>query len=73
MDDQPLEPGYRFHTEVYGVGERAGAAWDGDLVLKGFGDPTLSTADLDRPQEMDDQPLEPADRRDVVSLLYSVE
>src|SRR4029077_8589033 len=43
-----LGPGYRFHTEVYGVGARAGAAWDGDLVLKGFGDPTLSTADLDR-------------------------
>ena len=43
-----LGPGYRFHTEVYGVGERAGPSWDGDLVLKGFGDPTLSTADLDR-------------------------
>src|SRR4051794_1268476 len=43
-----LGPGYRFHTEVYGVGSRAGAAWDGDLILKGFGDPTLSTADLDR-------------------------
>ena len=43
-----LGPAYRFHTEVYGVGERAGAAWDGDLVLKGFGDPTLTTADLDR-------------------------
>jgi D-alanyl-D-alanine carboxypeptidase/D-alanyl-D-alanine-endopeptidase (penicillin-binding protein 4) len=43
-----LGPGYRFHTEVYGVGARAGTAWDGDLVLKGFGDPTLSSADLDR-------------------------
>ena len=43
-----LGAGYRFHTEVYGVGTRAGAAWDGDLVLKGYGDPTLSTADLDR-------------------------
>ena len=43
-----LGVGYRFHTEVYGVGDRDGAAWDGDLVLKGFGDPTLSTADLDR-------------------------
>ena len=43
-----LGAGYRFHTEVYGVGTRAGAAWDGDLVLKGFGDPTLSTADIDR-------------------------
>ncbi len=43
-----LGVGYRFHTELYGVGARAGAAWQGDLVLKGFGDPTLSTADLDR-------------------------
>ena len=43
-----LGPGYRFHTEVYGTGTRAGATWDGDLILKGFGDPTLSTADLNR-------------------------
>ena len=43
-----LGPGYRFHTEVYGVGGRNGARWDGDLVLKGFGDPTFSTSDLDR-------------------------
>ena len=43
-----LGAGYRFHTEVYGVGARAGSAWNGDLVLKGFGDPTLSSADLDR-------------------------
>jgi len=43
-----LGPGYRFHTEVYGVGERAGPSWDGDLVLKGYGDPTLATSDLDR-------------------------
>jgi D-alanyl-D-alanine carboxypeptidase/D-alanyl-D-alanine-endopeptidase (penicillin-binding protein 4) len=42
-----LGPRYRFHTEVYGVGTRSGHAWDGDLVLRGFGDPTLSTADLD--------------------------
>jgi D-alanyl-D-alanine carboxypeptidase/D-alanyl-D-alanine-endopeptidase (penicillin-binding protein 4) len=43
-----LGVGYRFHTEVYGVGARSGATWEGDLVLKGFGDPTLSTSDLDR-------------------------
>jgi len=43
-----LGAGYRFHTEVYGSGGRDGATWDGDLVLKGFGDPTLSTSDLDR-------------------------
>ena len=43
-----LGTGYRFHTEVYGVGARTGAAWDGDLVLKGFGDPTLSSSDIER-------------------------
>jgi D-alanyl-D-alanine carboxypeptidase/D-alanyl-D-alanine-endopeptidase (penicillin-binding protein 4) len=43
-----LGPGYRFHTEVYGVGTRAGRSWDGDLVLKGYGDPTLTAADLGR-------------------------
>jgi D-alanyl-D-alanine carboxypeptidase/D-alanyl-D-alanine-endopeptidase (penicillin-binding protein 4) len=43
-----LGVGYRFHTEVYGVGTQAGATWNGDLVLKGYGDPTLSTIDLDR-------------------------
>ncbi len=43
-----LGTGYRFHTEVYGVGTRTGAAWDGDLVLKGFGDPTLSSSDIER-------------------------
>ena len=43
-----LGAGYRFHTEVYGTGTRSGATWVGDLILKGFGDPTLSTADLDR-------------------------
>ena len=43
-----LGTGYRFHTEVYGTGTRAGATWDGDLVLKGFGDPTLTTGDINR-------------------------
>jgi serine-type D-Ala-D-Ala carboxypeptidase/endopeptidase (penicillin-binding protein 4) len=37
---------YRFHTEVYGVGTLLGSTWSGDLVLKGFGDPTLTSADL---------------------------
>ena len=43
-----LGAGYRFHTEVYGVGARVGPVWDGNLVLKGFGDPTLTTSDLGR-------------------------
>ncbi len=42
-----LGPGYRFHTEVYGRGAKEGPVWNGDLYLKGFGDPTLTTADLE--------------------------
>jgi len=41
-----LGPAYRFHTELYGVGTREGATWNGDVVLKGYGDPTLTSADL---------------------------
>jgi len=37
---------YRFHTELRGVGSRAGSSWNGDLVLVGYGDPTLATSDL---------------------------
>lgn len=43
-----LGPGYRFHTEVYGTGYRTGATWNGNLILKGFGDPTLAGADIER-------------------------
>jgi serine-type D-Ala-D-Ala carboxypeptidase/endopeptidase (penicillin-binding protein 4) len=41
-----LGPGYRIETAVYGEGELVGRTWSGDLVLKGFGDPTLSLGDL---------------------------
>ena len=43
-----LGPGYRFHTDVVGRGERVGATWDGDLFVKGNGDPTLTSADIGR-------------------------
>ena len=42
-----LGAAYRFHTELYGIGTQQGTTWHGDLVLKGFGDPTLASADLD--------------------------
>jgi D-alanyl-D-alanine carboxypeptidase/D-alanyl-D-alanine-endopeptidase (penicillin-binding protein 4) len=42
-----LGPAFRFHTEVLGVGVRTGSTWSGDLILKGYGDPTLSTPDLE--------------------------
>ena len=41
-----LGPAYRFDTAVYGEGELVGRTWKGDLVLKGFGDPTLTRGDL---------------------------
>lgn len=41
-----LGPSYRFSTDVLGEGELDGAVWRGDIVIKGYGDPTLSTLDL---------------------------
>jgi serine-type D-Ala-D-Ala carboxypeptidase/endopeptidase (penicillin-binding protein 4) len=43
-----LGAGFRFRTELLGVGSRAAATWQGDLVLKGYGDPTLRTGDVNR-------------------------
>ena len=41
-----LGPAFTIETDVLGEGQQAGETWQGDLVLKGYGDPTLSTADL---------------------------
>ncbi len=43
-----LGPTYRFRTEVLGSGNLSGGVWHGDIVLKGFGDPTLTSAGLKR-------------------------
>ena len=43
-----LGPGYRFATELFGVGTRSGQTWDGDLYLRGGGDPTLASGDIAR-------------------------
>ncbi len=43
-----LGPDFRFHTEAMATGARRGRTWDGNLVLVGYGDPTLAIADLDR-------------------------
>lgn len=41
-------PAYRIKTRVLGAGGIEGSSWLGDLVLKGYGDPTLSVRKLDR-------------------------
>jgi D-alanyl-D-alanine carboxypeptidase/D-alanyl-D-alanine-endopeptidase (penicillin-binding protein 4) len=43
---QRLGGAFRTRTDVFGQGGLVGSAWRGDLVLKGYGDPTLSTAGL---------------------------
>lgn len=43
-----LGPDYRIDTAVFGEGQQFGTTWSGDLVLKGFGDPTLSLGDIRR-------------------------
>jgi D-alanyl-D-alanine carboxypeptidase/D-alanyl-D-alanine-endopeptidase (penicillin-binding protein 4) len=39
---------YRFRTEVLSTGYQDGDTWHGDLYLKGFGDPTLTSLQLAR-------------------------
>jgi len=41
-----LGPTFRIETDVLGVGQQDGTTFDGTLVLRGGGDPTLSTAGL---------------------------
>jgi D-alanyl-D-alanine carboxypeptidase/D-alanyl-D-alanine-endopeptidase (penicillin-binding protein 4) len=41
-----LGPSYRIDTDVLGEGSQEGTTFDGTLVLKGGGDPTLSTGGL---------------------------
>jgi D-alanyl-D-alanine carboxypeptidase/D-alanyl-D-alanine-endopeptidase (penicillin-binding protein 4) len=41
-----LGPSFQIETDVLGSGQQVGTTWQGDLVLKGYGDPTLSSADL---------------------------
>jgi D-alanyl-D-alanine carboxypeptidase/D-alanyl-D-alanine-endopeptidase (penicillin-binding protein 4) len=43
---QRLGAGFRTHTDVLGQGSLVRGTWRGDLVLKGYGDPTLSSAGL---------------------------
>lgn len=45
---EELGPTYRFRTEAIGSGRQEGAVWHGNIVLKGFGDPTLTSLGLAR-------------------------
>ena len=45
---EELGADYRFRTEVFATGYQDGTTWYGDFYLKGFGDPTLTSLDLDR-------------------------
>ena len=41
-----LGASFTIETDVLGEGAQAGTTWNGDLVLKGYGDPTLSSRRL---------------------------
>lgn len=43
---QVLGGSFRIHTDVLGQGGQVGKVWRGNLVLKGYGDPTLSSGGL---------------------------
>ncbi|HEV8460941.1 MAG TPA: D-alanyl-D-alanine carboxypeptidase/D-alanyl-D-alanine-endopeptidase [Gaiellaceae bacterium] len=43
-----LGVGYRFRTEVLARGHQSGGTWVGDIFLKGYGDPTLTSLQLER-------------------------
>ena len=42
-----LGPSFTIETDVLGSGQQVDSTWQGNLVLKGYGDPTLSSSDLD--------------------------
>jgi D-alanyl-D-alanine carboxypeptidase/D-alanyl-D-alanine-endopeptidase (penicillin-binding protein 4) len=41
-----LGPSFQIETDVLGSGQQVGTTWQGDLVLKGYGDPTLTGKQL---------------------------
>jgi serine-type D-Ala-D-Ala carboxypeptidase/endopeptidase (penicillin-binding protein 4) len=45
---EELGASYRFPTQVLGEGHRVGSTWEGRLVLKGSGDPSLTSGGLNR-------------------------
>jgi D-alanyl-D-alanine carboxypeptidase/D-alanyl-D-alanine-endopeptidase (penicillin-binding protein 4) len=43
-----LGTSYRFRTEIFGRGYQEDGVWHGDVFLKGFGDPTLTSLQVER-------------------------
>lgn len=43
-----LGPDYTFATQVVSAGHQVGSTWVGDIYLKGYGDPTLTSLELDQ-------------------------
>jgi D-alanyl-D-alanine carboxypeptidase/D-alanyl-D-alanine-endopeptidase (penicillin-binding protein 4) len=43
-----LRPSYTIPTELRAEGHQSGSVWSGKLILKGYGDPSLSGSDLGR-------------------------
>jgi serine-type D-Ala-D-Ala carboxypeptidase/endopeptidase (penicillin-binding protein 4) len=41
-----LGPAFRIETDALGEGQQSGTTWQGDIVLKGYGDPSLTGAEL---------------------------
>jgi D-alanyl-D-alanine carboxypeptidase/D-alanyl-D-alanine-endopeptidase (penicillin-binding protein 4) len=41
-----LGPSFRIETDVLGDGRESGATWLGNLILKGYGDPALTSAEI---------------------------
>jgi D-alanyl-D-alanine carboxypeptidase/D-alanyl-D-alanine-endopeptidase (penicillin-binding protein 4) len=41
-----LGPSFRIETDVLGEGRQSGTTWRGNLILKGYGDPALSAAQV---------------------------
>jgi D-alanyl-D-alanine carboxypeptidase/D-alanyl-D-alanine-endopeptidase (penicillin-binding protein 4) len=37
-----LGPGYQFQTNMYGIGQQVDDTWQGDIIIRGVGDPSIS-------------------------------
>lgn len=37
-----LGPDYTYKTKVYGIGKKSGDTWQGDIIIRGSGDPSIS-------------------------------